>query len=30
MIDDPYKVLGISQGASEDEIKKGYVTCSGG
>ena len=22
MIDDPYKVLGISEGASEDEIKK--------
>ena len=24
MIDDPYKVLGISKGASEDEIKKAY------
>lgn len=24
MIDDPYKVLGISQGASEEEVKKAY------
>ena len=24
MIDDPHKVLGVSQSASEDEIKKAY------
>ena len=24
MIDDPYKVLGVSQGAGQDEIKKAY------
>ena len=24
MVDDPYKVLGISQGATQDEIKRAY------
>ena len=25
MIEDPYKVLGVSRGASEDEIKQAYL-----